>query len=67
VVTKIDRGKGEVSHRWPQILPGNKAVLFTVWTGPGREEYALEVLILESGQRRVIVRGANTGRYVQTS
>ena len=29
-LTTIDAGKSEVSHRWPQILPGGRAVLFTV-------------------------------------
>jgi eukaryotic-like serine/threonine-protein kinase len=63
-VTTLDRGKGEVSHRWPQILPGNKAILFTTWTGPGWDEKIVELLILGSGERRVVVRGGSTGRYV---
>ena len=30
---------GEVSHRWPHVLPGGGGLTFTVWTGPsnGRE------------------------------
>ena len=28
-VTTLDRSKGEVSHRWPQLLPGGRALLFT--------------------------------------
>ena len=29
-LTKPDAGKDERTHRWPQILPGGKAVLFTI-------------------------------------
>jgi serine/threonine-protein kinase len=63
-VTKLDRAKGEITHRWPQILPGNQALLFTVWTGPGSDEKTVELLILATNERRVVSRGANTGRYI---
>src|SRR5204863_774542 len=63
-LTTLDRGKGEVSHRWPQVLPGNKAILFTTWTGPGFEQQSVELLILENNERRVLVRGGGTPRYV---
>ncbi len=63
-VTTLDRGKGEVSHRWPQILPGNKAILFTTWTGPGFDQQNVELLVLANGQRQVLVRGGGTPRYV---
>jgi serine/threonine-protein kinase len=32
VLTKLDEEAGEVSHRWPQVLPGGKAVLYTAST-----------------------------------
>ena len=64
VVTTLDRSRGEVSHRWPQVLPGGKAVLFTVWTGPGSDERHLHLQMLSTGERRVVVQGASTGRYV---
>ena len=63
-VTRLDRSHGEVSHRWPQVLPGGKAVLFTVWTGPGLDEHRIDVQSLQTGERRVLVRGGTTGRYV---
>src|SRR5262249_24512957 len=62
-VTMLDRGKGEVSHRWPQVLPGGKAVLFTVWTGPGSDEKYLELQVLATGERRVLAQSANSGVY----
>ncbi len=63
-VTRLDRSNGETSHRWPQVLPGGKAVLFTVRTGPGFDEHRTEVMSLQTGERRVLVRGGTTGRYV---
>ena len=63
-VTRLDRTRGEVSHRWPQVLADGNVVLFTVWTGPGWDEKHLELQMESSGERRVLVRGASTGRYV---
>ncbi len=65
-VTTLDRANGEVSHRWPQVLPGGKAIIFTVWTGPGADERHLHVQMLAGGERRVLLRGASTGLYVGT-
>jgi Tol biopolymer transport system component/tRNA A-37 threonylcarbamoyl transferase component Bud32 len=65
-VTTLNRSKGEVSHRWPQVLPGGEAIIFTVWTGPGSDERHLHLQMLGSGERRVLVQGASTGRYVSS-
>jgi serine/threonine-protein kinase len=65
-VTKIERSKGEVSHRWPQLLPGGKAILFTSWNGPGPDERNVHLQILATGERRVLVQGGEMGRYVKT-
>ena len=65
-ITTLDRRKGEVSHRWPQVLPGGKAVLFTVWTGPGFDEMSIDVQSLDTGERHVLLTGGGTGRYVST-
>jgi Tol biopolymer transport system component/predicted Ser/Thr protein kinase len=62
------RDVGEVSHRWPQILPGAKAVLFTAGTVIGDyDSGSIEVLSLKTGQVKVIARGGYFGRYVATS
>ncbi len=63
-VTTLDRGKGEVSHRWPQVLPGGRALLFTTWTGPGWDERHLHLHVLGTGEHRALLQGASTGRYV---
>src|SRR2546422_1123208 len=57
--------KGEVTHRWPQILPGGQAVLFTGNTVPaGHDDANIEILSLKTGQWKVVQRGAYFGRYL---
>lgn len=63
-ITRLDRSKGEVSHRWPQALPGGKAIVFTVWVGPGWDEKSLQLQVLGTGERRVLAQGGSSGRYV---
>jgi len=60
--------KGEVMHRWPQILPGGQAVLFTGNTvATGFDNASIEVLSLKTGQWKVVQRGGYFGRYLPTS
>ncbi len=59
---------GEATHRWPQVLPGGQAVLFTGSTVIGNYEDAnIEVLSLKTGQWKVVQRGGYFGRYLATS
>jgi eukaryotic-like serine/threonine-protein kinase len=55
-VTKLDQGAGEVSHRWPTVLPDGRSLLFCAWTGPGPDEHRIERLTLDDGTRQVLVR-----------
>jgi Tol biopolymer transport system component/predicted Ser/Thr protein kinase len=60
--------KNEVSHRWPQILPGGEAVLFTSTTVIGAyDDGSIEVLSLKTGQWKIVQRGGYFGRYLATS
>jgi serine/threonine-protein kinase len=57
----------ERTHRWPQALPGNQAVLFTVGglTNPDNYDNAnIEAVVVATGERRVVMRGAAMARYV---
>ncbi|MFB3099778.1 MAG: protein kinase, partial [Acidimicrobiia bacterium] len=58
--------EGEFSHRWPQFLPGGKAVLFTSAETGDFDGANLEVVDLETGDRQVVHRGGTYGRYVPT-
>jgi Tol biopolymer transport system component len=56
---------GEITHRWPQMLNGGRAVLYTASTTTGGYEGASIVAQrLPNGPRIVIVRGGYHGRYV---
>jgi serine/threonine-protein kinase len=56
---------GEISHRWPQVLPGGQAVLFTSRTGPGSDERQVQVQRVSSGERRMLAQG-ESGYYIPT-
>jgi len=67
ILTTPDPAKGETSHRFPEVLPGSKAVLFSI-EGKTREEMQIVVQSLETGQRRVLVQGVANAfvRYLPT-
>ena len=71
-IVSVDSAKGEFAES-PQLLPGNKAVMFTVNMGlsAGSTRAALEssqiaVQTLATGARRTVLQGAADGRYVHT-
>ena len=51
-LTQPDPEQGEIAHRWPDVLPNGKGVLFTVWSG-SYEESRLAVASLETGANHV--------------
>jgi serine/threonine-protein kinase len=58
-------GPGELSHRWPQILPGGSAVLFTASPSAASWENAnIETVSLKTGQVTTVQRGGYYGRYL---
>jgi serine/threonine-protein kinase len=65
-LTIPDRKRGQISHRWPEILPGGKALLFTIWTGGSFDSARIGVLSLETGEQRVLVEGGTYARYASS-
>lgn len=65
-LTTPDATQRELSHRWPQVLPGNKAVLFTIQlsTQVNYDEARIAVLSLETGKWRTVIEGGSYARYV---
>jgi Tol biopolymer transport system component len=64
-LTALNKQAGEVTQRWPQLLPGGKAVLFTSNTHQNDYEDAdIVVYSIASGQRKVIQRGGFHARYL---
>jgi serine/threonine-protein kinase len=62
----VDEKKAELAHG-PQLLPGGRAVLFTLATGGGWNEAQIVVQSLETSERKVLLRGGRDARYVETS
>ena len=57
-VTRLDQRAGEITHRWPQILPGSEAVMFIASSRPNDYENAnIVVQALQSGERKIVQRG----------
>jgi serine/threonine-protein kinase len=54
---------GEVTQRWPQVLPGGRSVLYTSSRVIGAFDDAnLVVLVLSTGARKLVQRGGYHGR-----
>ena len=62
-VTKVDAKGENRGHIWPEVLPGGKAVLYTIFTGGSLDDYAIAVSPLSTGERKILVKGATYGRY----
>jgi serine/threonine-protein kinase len=63
-LTTLDPAKAETTHRWPQALPGGQAVLFTSHDNKSTFDRAtIEVVMVESGERKVVHRGGSYARY----
>jgi Tol biopolymer transport system component len=57
-------GKGETTHRWPEFLPGGKAVLFA--SGLGAINFTNAEVAVQSvgtGERRNLIQGGTNPRY----
>jgi Tol biopolymer transport system component len=65
-LTTLDKSRKEATHRWPQALPGDEAVLFTSHTqSVGNFDNArIEVVVLKTGARTVVYNGGAFARYV---
>jgi Tol biopolymer transport system component len=60
--------EGERTHRFPQILPGGKAVLFTAENYQvGFDDASIEAVMLTDHRRKLLQRGGTFGRYLATS
>ena len=69
--TALDTAQGEIDHRWPDVLPNGKGVLFTVaFRGrtrvKGTISHSVAVAEIPSGKHRVIVDDALYARYASS-
>ena len=67
-LTELNQEKGEVSHLWPQALPGGHAVLFTIAFKVGGLN-ASQVWVYDLGTRlqKLLVAGGSGARFVPSA
>jgi serine/threonine-protein kinase len=65
-LTTLDFAKGERTHRWPDVLPSGRHVLFTVAHAGSAsfDEGEIVVVSLDSGERHGVVRHGSCARSV---
>ena len=64
-LTMPDAEKGEVSHMFPEILPGGDSVLFVI-AGRSLEESQIAVLSLDTLEQQVVIPGGAFPQYSPT-
>jgi serine/threonine-protein kinase len=62
-VTELDKTDGEKTHRWPILLPGGKALVYAALTGRSWDQAQIVLKRLDTGERRVLIRGGTSPRY----
>jgi serine/threonine-protein kinase len=55
-LTTPDRSRGEIDHRFPLVLPGANAVVYSL---ANADNYHLATLDLDTGQQRLLIPGRN--------
>jgi eukaryotic-like serine/threonine-protein kinase len=64
-LTRPVAARGELAHVWPAMLPGGRAVLFTITAATGGLEAAqVAALDLVTGSYKVLVPGGSDAHYV---
>jgi Tol biopolymer transport system component len=64
-LTQLNKEKRETTHRFPQVLPEAKAVLFVASATTGNyDDASIEVQSLKTGARKTLQRGAYFGHYL---
>ena len=64
VLTRPAQAPGELDHLWPEMLPGGRAVLFTITAAAGGLAAQVAVLDLATGTYTVVVRGGSHAHYI---
>jgi len=64
VLTRLDASAGEITHRFPHVLPGGKAVVLTSHTSSvSFDDADIVVIFPETGERRMVLEGGYAARY----
>jgi serine/threonine-protein kinase len=63
VLTTPDHARGETHHLWPEVLPGGRAVLFTITAAGGPDAASIGILDLQTGTTTIVLRGGSHAQY----
>jgi serine/threonine-protein kinase len=65
--SQLDEKSGELTHRWPQFLPGGKDVLYTSSNdGNDYEDSDVVVQVIATGQKKKLLHGGYYPRYLSS-
>ena len=64
VLTRVGPGQHE-THRWPEVLPDGKGVLFTAWSG-SEQDSRIAALSVETGAINYLTTGGTNPHYSRT-
>jgi serine/threonine protein kinase/Tol biopolymer transport system component len=62
--TRLDAGRGEFSHRWPEFLPESSTIIFTVGTVGEWDEAEIVAESLETGHRTPLIKGGTHPHFL---
>ncbi len=61
---RLTKLNGELAHRWPQVLPNTRTILFTSLLTNGTVDNAsIKALSLKTGEVKTLLQGGYFGRY----
>ncbi|MDH4351691.1 MAG: hypothetical protein OEW56_11130, partial [Gemmatimonadota bacterium] len=58
-LTQVDTAAGEIGHYWPQLLPGGRGVLFTIWRDRLYDASTMDIAVVDLKTRsyRPLLKG----------
>jgi serine/threonine protein kinase/Tol biopolymer transport system component len=62
-VTTPDLKKGESNHLLPEVLPGSRTLLFTLWNGGDFNTASVWSVAVATGERKLLLESATAARY----
>jgi serine/threonine-protein kinase len=67
-ITSLDSAAGEISHRFPQLLPDGKTVIFTIKQNniTTFDEAIIAAQNIGTGERKILLRGGTYAKYLPT-
>jgi serine/threonine-protein kinase len=63
-VTRIRAAEGEQQHRWPELLPGGRVLLYAIGSGSDWDDATIVAERLDTGERKVLVKGGTFPRVL---